>query len=148
LNTFFDSLKRTGRVFRAQQMAAALRLAAKGARKDKWSFLKRTHVFYREVDHESLRTPTLGAQLISDEVTNGHVGVMGLLYFDFAFKLPSGKIIYPQGYAQVREYGNPDKPGNKTRVYCWRKDLLSKMCQSCSDRQVWRAVVCVCVCFG
>jgi hypothetical protein len=35
--------------------------------------------------------------------------------------------------AHVREYTDPEKAGNRSRVYTWRKDLAALMCQQCSD---------------
>jgi hypothetical protein len=71
--------------------------------------------------------------LVSEDVDHGHIGVRGLLYFDFSVIGPEGTVIHPQGYARVREYANPLRPNNPTWVYTWRKDLAKKMCQPCSD---------------
>ena len=40
---------------------------------------------------------------------------------------------HPDGYARVREHGNPKRANNMTYVYTWRKDLVKLMCQDCSD---------------
>jgi len=64
------------------------------------------------------------------------MGVKGFLYFNFSFEGPDGQLLYPTGYARVREYGDPLRANNPTFVYSWRKDLQLLMCQPCSDLEV------------
>ena len=57
-------------------------------------------------------------------------------FYIFHFHCPIGQVPYhPEGYACVREYGNPDDADNPTLVWTWRKELAAKMCQPCSDRE-------------
>ena len=70
---------------------------------------------------------------MSEDLDGGYMGVKGLLHFDFSVMENDGEIVHLPGYACVREYADPEKIGNRCRVYTWRKDLAALMCQQCSD---------------
>jgi hypothetical protein len=137
-NTFLEKLKAISRLHGAKEIAAAFRAASDPKYIDTRKYMQRSHCFFRRVHHdepaEAKTNKRLGEQLFSENVDKGHIGVRGLLYFNFSVIAPNGvDIIHPQGYARVREFANPDRPNNPTHVYTWRKDLAAKMCQRCSD---------------
>jgi hypothetical protein len=125
------------RVFGAQGVAAAFHAAASYKNKDKRKHMARCHIMFREVKIDHVQAAAtkkkIGAQLVSADLDKGHMGVKGLLYFDFSVKDKDGAVVHMPGYARVREYADPAKVGNRSRVYTWRKDLAALMCQGCSD---------------
>ena len=98
-------------------------------------FMARSHVYFLEVPPRTERQKGMGAMLKSDIFPEGKMGVRGFLYFSFSLPDRSGAVSHPEGYARVREYGNPDDADNPTLVWTWRKKLAAKMCQTCSDRE-------------
>jgi hypothetical protein len=136
-NTFLEALKAVSRVYGAEEIASAFHAASDekyiGTRK----YMERSHCYYRTVQHDAPKQAAtrkkLGEQLYSAKVDKGHIGVRGLLYFNFSVVGPKGDIIYPHGYARVREFADPNRPDNPTHVWTWRKDLAANMCQACSD---------------
>ena len=72
--------------------------------------------------------------IISDDLDYGHMGVKGFLWYYFGVKDAAGNMVHLPGYALVREHPDPARPGNPTRVFCWRVEEAARMCQSCSDR--------------
>jgi hypothetical protein len=100
-------------------------------------YLARSHILYRAVVIDTVLAAAtkkrIGSQIVSDDLDGGHMGVKGLLYFDFSVKDMYGALVHIPGYARVREYTDPEKLGNRSRVYTWRKDLAAQMCQLCSD---------------
>jgi hypothetical protein len=142
LNTFFNCLKRVGHVFGAEGAARAFHVASDAKKTTIRKLMLRSHIFFRVVpqtdeDEENEETPQFGAMLQHEDLDKGHVGVQGLLYFNFSFEGPNGTE-HPEGYARVREYGDPKKPCNRTHIYTWRKDLAKLMCQTCSNFMVRR----------
>jgi hypothetical protein len=137
MNTFLRLLLARSRVFGAQGIAQAFYAAAAYARKNKRKYLARSHILYREVtiDHvqAAITKKMIGCQLVSVDLDGGHMGVKGLLHFDFSVMNSDGARVHLPGYARVREYTDPEKIGNRCRVYTWRKDFAAKMCQECSD---------------
>jgi hypothetical protein len=138
MNTFLGALKACSRVFGAQAIAEAFHAASDSKLKNRRKYMARSHVFFRRVDIDrskakSLRK-TLGAHVSADDLDGGHMGVKGLLYFDFTVKGLDGVEHHPHGYARVREYADPDRPDNVTHVYAWCKKLEAHMCQPCSDQ--------------
>jgi hypothetical protein len=124
-------------VFGAMGIADAFHTAAAFKfRKDR-KHLARSHILYRSVVIDAVLAAatkkTIGFQMVSDDLDGGHMGVKGLLYFDFSVKDMFGALVHVPGYARVREYTDPEKVGNRSRVYTWRKDLAARMCQPCSD---------------
>jgi uncharacterized protein YehS (DUF1456 family) len=55
------------------------------------------------------------------------MGARSFLYFTFNQR---------SGYASVREYADPSRADNPTRIYTWLKKESDTMCQHCSDREV------------
>jgi hypothetical protein len=137
MNTFLRLLLAVSRVFGAKGIAAAFHEAAAYNRKHKRKYMARSHILFREVaiDRElaAAVAMTIGKQLISADLDGGHMGVRGLLYFDFTVMGSDGALVHMPGYARVREYADPARLGNRSRVYTWRKDLMALMCQQCSD---------------
>jgi hypothetical protein len=136
-NTFLEALKDISNVRGAKEIAGAFHAAADPKYMGTRKYMARSHCFFRKVKHDPLGQAAIkkniGEQLHSAAVDKGHMGVRGLLYFDFSVKGPNGDIIHPTGYARVREFANPERKNNPTWVYTWRKDLAAKMCQPCSD---------------
>jgi hypothetical protein len=140
MNTFLRGVKAKGRIYGACNFATAFAAASNPTNATKRKFMARSFVFFRVVAKPDGAAVTelkkqFGAQLVSKSLMDGHVGVKSLLYFDFSFELEGGRL-HPQGYARVREHGNPDTADNPTYVYTWRKDFAKHMCQPCSDRAV------------
>jgi hypothetical protein len=137
MNTFLRLLLARSRVFGAEGIANAFFAAAAYTQKNKRKYLARSHILYRAVtiDHvlAAATKKKIGCQLVSDDLDGGHMGVKGLLYFDFSVMDNDGALVRIPGYARVREYTDPEKVGNRSRVYTWRKDLAAMMCQECSD---------------
>jgi hypothetical protein len=149
MNTFLRIIKRSSRIFGAVQVAAAFHLASDPAIASKRKFMARSNVFFREVKSEWTPEQTeefekqKGAVLLDKRLHQGKMGVKGLLYFKFSFNHPDGSVHYPQGYASVREHGDPRAQGNPTYVYTWRKDLNRLMCQPCSNHAVCISSCCI-----
>ena len=114
MNTYLNELKSWSRVFGARQIAQAFRDAANPARTCKRKFMARSHVFFAEPPNSTPHNSNLGAQLIHDSLSNGHVGVKGLLYFYFSFSSKEGNQFSTKGYALVREHSDPNRPNNPT----------------------------------
>ena len=136
MNTFLRLLLARSRVFGAEGIADAFYAAAAYAQKKKRKYLARSHILYRAVyiDHvqAAATKKKIGCQLVSEDLDGGHMGVKGLLHFDFSVMDNDGEVVHLPGYARVREYADPEKIGNRCRVYTWRKDLAVQMCQQCS----------------
>jgi hypothetical protein len=128
-NTFLRGLKRRSRVFGARGVASAFHAASDPGTANPRKHLKRSHCFFREVYVDraaaDLLKKQLGAQLKRPDLDKGHMGVRGLLFFDFC---------HGAGYATVRQHGDPNMADNPSMIYTWRKDLSKLMCQRCSDR--------------
>ena len=139
MNTFLKVLKAKSRVFGAEGIARAFWAASNRALTTKRKFIERSHVYFRVVKTDKAKAAAmkklLGAQLKSEWVDKGHMGVRGLLYFDFSVLDADGNKFHLAGYARVRQHPDPDRPGNKTFVYTWRRDLINLMCQPCSNRR-------------
>jgi hypothetical protein len=137
MNTFLRLVLARSRVFWALGVADTFYKAAASRQKHKRKYLARSHILYRAVDIDQEKAEAtkrkIGCQLVSPDLDGGHMGVKGLLYFDFSVKDTDGAIVYLPGYARVREYADPEKIGNRSRVYTWRTDLIKLMCQPCSD---------------
>ena len=137
MNTFLRLVLARSRVFWAKGIADAFFKKASLQQKNKRKYLARSHILFRAVvvDHvlAAATKKQIGCQLVSDDLDGGHMGVKGLLYFDFSVLDIEGATVHIPGYARVREYSDPDKAGNRSRVYTWRKDLAALMCQQCSD---------------
>lgn len=139
LNTFFSHAKSVMHLLGAEAFANLLIEATLLEKNTQRKLLTRSHIFYRKIPEEYASAPTTsseyGAQLVHEDYPGGHIGVRGLLYFQFWFDTPGGKRITPEGFALVREHGDPTRPGNPSRVYTWRKELAKQHCQMCSDEQ-------------
>ena len=139
MNTFLKVLKAKSRVFGAEGLSSAFWAASNRALTTKRKFIERSHVYFRVVKTDKAKAAEmkklLGAQLKSDLLDKGHMGVRGLLYFDFSVLDANGGKSHLPGYARVRQHPDPERPGNKTFVYTWRKDLINLMCQPCSNRR-------------
>jgi hypothetical protein len=139
MNTFLKVLKAKSRVFGAEGLSSAFWAASNRALTTKRKFIERSHVYFRVVKTDKAKAAEmkklLGAQLKSDLLDKGHMGVRGLLYFDFSVLDANGNKSHLPGYARVRQHPDPERPGNKTFVYTWRKDLINLMCQPCSNRR-------------
>ena len=137
MNTFLNLLKAKSRVFGAKGVAEAFHTASEHNMRTKRNYLARSHIFYREVtinrQEADALAKKLGSMLVSEDLDKGRMGVRGLLHFDFSVLDIHGATIHTPGYARVREYPDPAKPGNRTRVWTWRKDLAALLCQVCSD---------------
>jgi hypothetical protein len=93
-------------------------------------------VVYSELEDLSVETPQV-EMAPHGSTQEGGLGVRTLLYFDFSFEGPNvGTLMHPPGYAHVRAHADPGMANNPTYVFTWRKDLLSQMCQTCSDLAV------------
>jgi len=136
MNTFFKNCKSVAPLFGAYLYAQALRTASDPSITTIRKLQARSQVFFSVVEDISEDTETKqknkGAQLDHPNFEKGHIGVRGLLYFDFSFNQDGGRVNIP-GYARVRENGDPKKDDNLKYVYTWRKDLCKLMCQTCSD---------------
>jgi hypothetical protein len=139
MNTFLNLFKAKSRVFGAKGIAQIFYAAAAYSMKNKRNYMARSHIYYRVVSIDRAKADAeaalLGSVLQSDDLDKGRMGVRGLLYFDFSVLDMDGEKVYTPGYARVREYPDPAKPGNRSRVYTWRKDYAALMCQPCSDAQ-------------
>jgi hypothetical protein len=139
MNTFLNLFKAKSRVFRAIGVAGAFHGAAQYSERKNRRYMARSHIFYRVVSVDRAKalaeSEMYGAKLLSPDLHKGRMGVRGLLHFDFSVKNMEGVTVYIPGYARVREYADPAKPGNRSRVYTWRKDYAALMCQTCSDVQ-------------
>jgi hypothetical protein len=128
-NTFLRGLKRRSRVFGAKDIATAFHTASNPATANRRKHLTRSQCFFRKVVVDraaaDLTKKQFGAQLIRADLDKGHMGVRGFLFFDFS---------HGDGYATVREHGDPAMLDNPSMIYTWRKDLSKAMCQQCSDR--------------
>jgi hypothetical protein len=129
LNTFLRGLKRRSRVFGAKAVASAFHAASNPATANRRKHLRRSQCFFRRVvvDRAAANNAKkqFGAPLVRANLDKGHMGVRGFLFFDFR---------HGDGYATVREHGDPTMLNNPSMLYTWRKDLSKKMCQRCSDR--------------
>ena len=138
INAFIKKIKRSGRFFGAENLPRLLHAAAEAGASNR-KFMARSNIFFRKVPAETeaddIKKKNYGAQLIHKSLDKGHMGVHGLLYFDFSFETPNG-VTQPVGYARAREHGDPNKAGNLTFVYTWRKDYARLICQPCSDFKV------------
>ena len=142
MNTFLNALKKSSRVFGAEQIASAFNLAADPEVTTKRKFMDRSFVFFRVVvidqpdedeDGPSNFGPSPHPSAADGE---GHLGVKSLLYFDFSVNGEEGGNVHPEGCARVRVHANPDLPDNPTFLFSWRKSLWSDLCQQCSDKAV------------
>ena len=142
MNTFLNALKKKSRVFGANQIASAFKLATDPAVTTKRKYMARSFVFFRTVvidqpdeseDGPSSFGPSPHPSAADGE---GHLGVKSLLYFDFSVNGEEGGSVHPAGCARVRVHANPDLPDNPTFLFSWRKSLWSDLCQQCSDKDV------------
>ena len=138
LNKFVDAIKDLSRVFGAEGISKALHAVSSGEYKYKRKFIQRSHIFFRKVKLGESATQIIQSKgnkhpLVSEDLIGGKIGVRGLSYFDFSVKDLNGNLQHLPGYARVREHPDPRRPGNKTFVYSWRKELAKDMCQKCSD---------------
>jgi hypothetical protein len=137
MHTFLRLLLAKSRVFGAEGIANAFFTKAACRMRKKRKYLPRSHIMFREVTIDHVQAAAtkkkIGCQLVSEDLDGGHMGVKGLLYFDFSVLDNTGARVHMPGYARVREYADPDKVRNRSRVYTWRKDLAALMCQQCSD---------------
>jgi len=117
MNTFLVALKRSSRIFGAEQVARAFRAAADPTctiRKFQRKFMARSFEFFRVVPpaEESAEESKkeLGAFVEHAVLDKGRMGVHGLLYFDFSFVHANGDLYYPESCA-----GSATKRRNTTR---------------------------------
>ena len=144
MNTKLKAVKKVSRVYGARGMAQLFSaFSSIATEKNKNKPLARCHVFFREVDTDSIVADlgcadgkNFGVHVKNKFLDKGHMGVHGLLYFNFSVEGEAGKPEYPRGWARVREHGDPEKVGNKTYLWTWRKDLDKKHCMPCGDRMV------------
>jgi hypothetical protein len=134
LNTMVNILKAKSRLFGAKMIAGALQRLSDPRVGSKRKFMARSYVFFADMDDLPERGSHPGrAQLVDDDLEFGHVGVKGLIYFNFSVNGKDGKPEHPEGYARVREYNDPNRLNNPTRLYTWRPELLKSLCQNCSN---------------
>lgn len=137
MNTFLGVLKAVSRVFMASGVARAFHAASDPSLANRRKYMYRSHVFYRAVvvdaEKAAADKKVLGGHVISTTLDKGHMGVRGFLYFNFSVKGAGGEACHPTGYALVRQFADPNRVDNRSYVYSWRKDLLSLMCQQCSN---------------
>ena len=117
MNTFLVALKRSSRIFGAEQVARAFRAAADPTctiRKFQRKFMARSFEFFRVVPpaEESAEESKkeLGAFVEHAVLDKGRMGVHGLLYFDFSFVHANGDLYHPESCA-----GSATKRRNTTR---------------------------------
>ena len=135
LNTFFRCFLAVSKFFGAEGAVRILDIVCDPKQTCKRKFMERSHVFFLKVPKSKPRSSNIGCLLKSKLFPGGKMGVRGFLYFSFSFDDGQGNLIHPEGYARVREHGDPNKAHNTTVVYTWRKDLSSTMCQTCSNRE-------------
>jgi hypothetical protein len=141
MNTLLNAVKKTSRVFGAEEIAAVFQLASDPKVVSKRKFMARSHVFFRVVvtdeRDEDEGGPSGFGPTRHSQAEEGRLGVKSLLYFDFSVKgLDDDSSVSTPGYARVRVHADPELPDNKTFLFTWRKELWAEMCQSCSDLAV------------
>ena len=138
MNEMLRIAKAKTRIFGAKGMANLFYAASHHKSSKAKKHVARCHIFFRKPVFDKAaaqeKKKNLGAHLRTSELWNGHIGVRGLLSFDFAVLDQNGKKHHPAGYATVREHTDAKREGNKPFVYTWRKDLSKLICQPCSDR--------------
>ena len=143
LNVLFNCVKAKGHVFGAKAASEAFSAASNPAITSSRKLMRRSHIFFRVPASGGEANKNFGAQVHDIALHQGRMGVMGFLWYQFSVIGKNGTAEHPEGYARVREYGDPNKSGNKTYVYSWRLDLNKLMCQNCSDSEVLYVRFCV-----
>ena len=137
MNTFLNAILKKSRVLGALGIAAAFRAASDPRLHKQRKFMARSHIFFVKVKVDRPKAAEekklLGAQVDSEWLDGGKMGVRGFLYFDFSVIGPDKQPTYMPGYARTREHADPGRPDNRTYVWTWRKDLTTTICQRCSD---------------
>lgn len=137
MHTFLNIVLSKSRVFGARGIAAAFRAASDFRLVNQRKFMKRSHIFFVEVDVDRVAAAAeqklLGAPVTSSLLDGGRMGVRGFLYFDFSVIGPNKEVTHIPGYARTREHADPDRPNNPTYVWTWVKALSTTICQQCSD---------------
>ena len=139
LNTFFNKLMKTTRLFGAEQFQLALQRASDPSKTTRRKFMKNSMALFCVVvdlglaDRVGWKNKAHKLPYASGGTES--LGVKSLLYFRFWFEV-GGVREHLESHALTREYGDPTAAGNPSYVWTWVPRLAKDMCQGCSDANV------------